>query len=68
MSATQTRTLSQRHIGENAISRLLRSIGIARRRHSQRQMLARLDSRLLRDIGLAADTAAKECAKPFWQA
>lgn len=38
---------------------------LARRR--DRMQLARLDQHMLRDIGLDADSAAKECAKPFWR-
>lgn len=44
----------------------LATVAITRRR--DRALLARLDSHLLRDIGLAPDTAAEECAKPFWKA
>ncbi len=34
----------------------------------QRQHLARLDARILDDMGMTPEDAARESAKPFWQA
>ena len=33
-----------------------------------RQHLARLDARILDDMGMTSEDAARESAKPFWQA
>ena len=53
---------------ENPAARLLVALSTALTRRRERALLARLDPHLLRDIGLDADQAARECAKPFWQA
>lgn len=34
----------------------------------QRQHLARLDAQILDDMGMTPEDAARESAKPFWQA
>jgi uncharacterized protein YjiS (DUF1127 family) len=42
-------------------------VWVALTRRRERAALARLDVHLLRDIGLEPETAAQECAKPFWR-
>lgn len=37
-------------------------------RRKTRSRLSHLDDHILRDIGLPPETAAAECAKPFWRA
>jgi uncharacterized protein YjiS (DUF1127 family) len=39
-----------------------------RRLARERRRLSGLDARMLRDIGVAADAAATEAARPFWDA
>ena len=67
MPHTRTEALNLHRI-ENPIARLLATITDALARRRDRALLARLDAHLLRDIGIDPDTAAKECAKPLWQA
>lgn len=43
-------------------------IRLWRRLRAERRALERLDPRLLRDIGLDAAAAAREAARPFWDA
>jgi len=43
-------------------------IALWRSRHRQRRQLARLDQSMLDDIGVTNWEAAREAAKPFWQA
>lgn len=46
----------------------LRRIALWRALSRERRALATLDARLLRDIGIDAAEAAREAARPFWDA
>ena len=51
-----------------ALGRAVRWYADCQARAEQRRALAALDGRMLKDIGLTTGDAARESAKPFWQA
>ena len=54
--------------GAYLITDLFSRFAAWRRLARERRKLSALDARLLRDIGLDADEAAREAARPFWDA
>jgi uncharacterized protein YjiS (DUF1127 family) len=48
--------------------RLLRTLGLWRRRAAQRRQLLSIDDHLLRDIGVTRAQVEHEAAKPAWRA
>lgn len=51
----------------SGLARVTAALTKAITRRHERAILSRLDAHLLRDIGVDADSAADECAKPFWR-
>lgn len=47
---------------------LLRRVALWRALARERRALATLDARLLRDMGISEGDAAREAARPFWEA
>ena len=56
-----------RHAGATG-ERVLRLLKTWQRRAADRSALGRLGPRLLADMGITPAEAAREAAKPFWQA
>jgi uncharacterized protein YjiS (DUF1127 family) len=54
--------------GSAVLHRFLATLGLWRRRISERRQLARFSERELRDIGISTATRYAELRKPFWRA